>query len=442
MNTRLKRVKTRVIFGNEGPLTQSGLYVPMLAKGVVTGVMQVQSYALNRYSESDAELLALAANTAAVAIENARLFAETERRLRHVQALHTNDRAITASLDLRLTLTVLLEQVTTQLGVDAAGVLLLHAPTQTLEYAAGRGFRTPAIQHTRRRLGEGHAGRAALEKRIVSLPDIGQSKDPFERAALMTGELFTAYFAAPLVAKGQVKGVLEIFHRRPLTPDTEWLDFLDALAGQAAIAIDNATLFKDLQRSNTELALAYDTTLEGWSRALDLRDKETEGHTQRVTEMTLRLASAMGAFSEAQLVHLRRGALLHDIGKMGIPDSILLKPGPLTEEEWVVMRKHPTYAYDMLSPITYLRPALDIPYCHHEKWDGSGYPRGLRGETIPLAARIFAVVDVWDALLSDRPYRLGWPEAKVREHIRSLAGTHFDPQVMEVFLRVVNEVSG
>jgi putative nucleotidyltransferase with HDIG domain len=188
-----------------------------------------------------------------------------------------------------------------------------------------------------------------------------------------------------------------------------------------------------LQRAHLELAQAYETTLEGWSRALDLRDQETEGHTQRVTEMTVRLARAIG-LSEAELVHVRRGALLHDIGKMGIPDSILLKPGPLTEAEWEVMRKHPSYAHDLLTPIAYLHEALDIPYCHHEKWDGSGYPRGLKGEHIPLAARLFAVVDVWDALCSDRPYRAGWPEKRVREHIRSLAGAHFDREVVRLFL--------
>ena len=152
--------------------------------------------------------------------------------------------------------------------------------------------------------------------------------------------------------------------------------FWKRFAGQAAIAIDNAQLFENLQHSNAELVLAYDTTIEGWSHALDLRDKETEGHTQRVTEMTLRLAKAMG-IDEAELVHIRRGALLHDIGKMGVPDNILLKPGELTEEEWGSCTQHPQLAYDLLSPIAYLRPALDIPYCHHEKWDGTGYPRGL-----------------------------------------------------------------
>jgi putative nucleotidyltransferase with HDIG domain len=192
-------------------------------------------------------------------------------------------------------------------------------------------------------------------------------------------------------------------------------------------------LFNGLQRSNSELGLAYDATLEGWSRALDLRDKETEGHTQRVTEMTLRLANAMN-LDATDMTHLRRGALLHDIGKLGVPDRILLKPGPLTDDEWDIMRQHPQYAYDMLLPIPFLAPALAIPYCHHEKWDGSGYPRGLKGDAIPLAARIFAVADVWDALRSDRPYRRGWEEEKVCNYIREQSGKHFDPKVVEVFV--------
>ncbi len=182
--------------------------------------------------------------------------------------------------------------------------------------------------------------------------------------------------------------------------------------------------------------MAYDETIEGWSHALDLRDKETEGHTQRVTEMALHLARAMGV-TDVELVQVRRGALLHDIGKMGIPDPILLKPGPLTDEEWVIMRKHPVYAYELLAPITYLKPALDVPYCHHERWDGSGYPRGLKGEQIPLVARIFAVVDVWDALTFDRPYRPAWPKEKVRRYIMEQTCKHFDPRVVEAFMELI-----
>jgi putative nucleotidyltransferase with HDIG domain len=231
-------------------------------------------------------------------------------------------------------------------------------------------------------------------------------------------------------------GVLEIFNRTTLVADDEWMEFFNVLAGQTAIAIDNRILFDDLQRSHLELSLAYDATIEGWSRALDLRDRETEGHTQRVTDLTIRLARSLG-LSELEIVHIRRGALLHDIGKMGVPDTILNKPGPLTEEELRVMRMHPQYAYDMLMPITYLRPALDIPYAHHEKWDGSGYPRGLKGYAIPVAARIFAVSDVFDALTSDRPYRKAWSKEKTFEYLRGQAGRHFAPEIVEAFLSIV-----
>ena len=233
--------------------------------------------------------------------------------------------------------------------------------------------------------------------------------------------------------------MLEVFHRSVLSPDSEWLDFLETLARQGAIAIDNSQLFEGLQRSNFELGLAYEGTIEGWSRALDLRDKETEGHTQRVTALTVALARRL-KFADKDIVHVRRGGLLHDIGKMGVPDAILLKPGPLTDEEWVVMKKHPTFAFELLSPIRYLKfAAIDIPYCHHEKWDGTGYPCGLKGDQIPLSARIFAIVDVWDALTSDRPYRPAWPSEKVLEHVRSLSGTHFDPMVVQEFLAMIIE---
>lgn len=194
-------------------------------------------------------------------------------------------------------------------------------------------------------------------------------------------------------------------------------------------------LLEEVQRYNEELALAYDSTLEGWTAALDLRDKETEGHSRRVTDLSVRLARQMG-ISEDELENVRRGALLHDIGKMGIPDAILLKPGPLTDEEWQIMRMHPQYANELLSPIPFLRSTLDIPYYHHEKWDGSGYPMGLKGTEIPLTARIFAVIDVWDALRSDRPYRAAWSEAKVYDYLQAESGKHFDPDVVKAFMEM------
>lgn len=364
-----------------------------------------------------------------------------QSQVQKFEALRKIDIAITASFDLRVTLDILLDQVINLLNVDASDVLLLNPYTQTLEYTTGRGFRTTALQHTRLRLGEGLAGKAAMQRKTIHIADREQLLHELKRALNIGNEDFATYYGMPLMAKGQVKGILEVFHRTPLEPDAEWMNFLEALAGQAAIAVDNATLFEDLQRSNIELTMTYDATLEGWSKALELRDQETEGHAQRVTEMAVRLAQAMGV-NAVELLHIRRGALLHDIGKMGIPDSILLKPGPLSEEEWEIMRQHPIYAHQLLSTITNLRPALEIPFCHHEKWDGTGYPRGLRGEQIPLAGRIFAVVDVWDALISDRPYRKAWPRDRVLEYIQIQAGKHFDPQVVEAFLGIVDASPG
>jgi len=361
---------------------------------------------------------------------------QTQLQIQRLKALRAIDIAISSSLNLSLTLDILLDQVTTQLNTDAAAILLFHPITKTLEYVVSRGFRSTAIRQSKVKLAQGYAGQAILERRIVHIPNLMETDTEFAQALLIKGEGFSDYYYVPLVVKGEVKGVLEIFHRSVLPGDPEWLDFLETLAGQAAIAIENATLFENLQHSNNELFQAYDATIEGWSHALDLRDKETEGHSLRVTEMTLELARKFG-FTDDQLRHLRWGALLHDIGKMGVPDNILLKPDKLTDEEWDSMKKHPSFAFEMLAPITYLKSSLDIPYCHHEKWDGTGYPRGLKGEVIPLAARLFAVVDVWDALRSNRPYRKAWTIEKTTEHIKSLSGTHFDPQVVEYFLEMI-----
>ena len=363
---------------------------------------------------------------------------EIQRQLQHLRALREIDLAIMGTTDVYLSLQTILEHVLSELRVDAADFLVLNPYTQTLEYVAGRGFRKKDGNRLNLKLGQGMVGRAALEQKAVYISHLANAGNDFGRQSMVADEGFVAYYAVPLTSRGNLNGVLEIFHRQPLEFDSYSMDLLYSLAGQASIAIDNNRLFHRLLRSNQDLMLAYDTTIEGWSRALDLRDKETEGHTQRVTELTMRLAQAAG-IAEAELVHVRRGALLHDIGKMGVPDYILLKPGKLTDEEWVEMRKHPVFAYELLSPIAYLRPALDIPYCHHEKWDGSGYPRGLKGEQIPLAARLFAIVDVWDALRSDRPYRQSWSKEKVIEHIKSLSGTHFDPKAVELFLDMMSE---
>jgi putative nucleotidyltransferase with HDIG domain len=391
-----------------------------------------------RFTEDELLLMQGLADQSALAINNTRLYKDAHRRLDHLQALRAIDIAISSNCTLQDTLNVVLEQITRELQVDAAVILILDEDKQKLEFGTSRGFQTSSLQYTSLSIGEGLAGRAIQQRQIIHIPNLRRDLQTLANASSLAKENFVSYCAAPLISKGQAKGVLEIFHRSLLNPDEEWLGFLETLAGQAAIAIENTTLFEDLQHTNAELLKAYDATIEGWSHALDLRDRETEGHTQRVTQLTLELAHAYG-FRNRELIYIRWGALLHDIGKMGIPDRILLKEGPLTEDEWEIMREHPVYAHEMLRTIQYLRPALDIPYCHHEKWDGTGYPRGLKGEAIPLLARIFAIVDVWDALTNDRPYREAWSLEQALSHVLAGSGQHFDPHVVDVFMEMIRE---
>jgi HD-GYP domain-containing protein (c-di-GMP phosphodiesterase class II) len=414
----------------------STLSIPLTSYGQAIGILDMSSK--GRFTEDDLRRIRSIRHQVTAVILRKQAEQQSQLQLRRMSALSEIDRAISSSLDMRLSLDILLAEVLSQLSVDAASILLLNQPIQTLEYVVGRGFHTTDIRRSSMRLGDGIAGQVGLERKVIHIPDLAAAANQFKRTDLLRSERFVEYFGVPLIAKGMLKGVLEVFHRSPLNPDLEWVNYLETLGGQAAIAIDSAQLFEGLQQSNLELITAYDATIMGWSHALDLRDRETEGHTRRVTELTMQLAERMG-ISPQEMIHVRRGALLHDIGKLGVPDQILLKPGPLTDEEWVIMRQHPTYAFNMLLPITYLRPALDIPYCHHEKWDGSGYPRGQRGEQIPLAARLFAIVDVWDALRSDRPYRESWSREKTRAYILDQSGKHFDPRVVDVFLDMIGK---
>ncbi|MGA2505727.1 MAG: GAF domain-containing protein, partial [Anaerolineales bacterium] len=417
------------------PVGWGGACVPIRTVHETIGVFFV-SVELPRQLQPDAiHLLVTLSEMAGNAIRRADLHQQTERQLQHLASLRAVDMAINTILDLRVTLGILIDHIVSQLKVDAVNILLINTKTQTLYHAASSGFHSDSVKSTRLYIGDSLAGQAIRTRTTIHIPNLLDSK-VVQRSQLLSEEGFVTYFGVPLIAKGQIKGVLETFHRSPVEPDPEWRNFLETLAGQAAIAIDNSVLFEELQQTNLNLSLAYDATIEGWSKALDLRDRETEGHTLRVTEMTVQLADILG-IGPTDLVHIRRGALLHDIGKMGVPDSILYKPGPLTEEEWAIMHRHPEFALDMLSPITYLRQALDIPYGHHERWDGSGYPRHLPGEQIPIAARIFAVVDVWDALISDRPYRKAFTKESAAEFIRKNSGELFDPRVVEAFLRML-----
>ena len=427
--------QTRESIRSKIPAGWGGVCFPIRTVGEIIGVMIV-SVELPRQLQADTiHLLITLSEMAGNAIRRATLNEQTERQLQRLASLRAVDLAINTILDLRVTLGILIDHIVSQLKVDAVNILLINPKSQSLYQAASSGFHSEGYKNIRLHMVDSLAGQAIRTRTTIHIPNLDEVK-VLQRGQLVSEEGFITYFGVPLIAKGQIKGVLEAFHRSHLEPDAEWRDFLETLAGQAAIAIDNSVLFEELQQTNMNLSLAYDATIEGWSKALDLRDQETEGHALRVTELTVQLAELMGIGS-GDLVQIRRGALLHDIGKMGIPDRILYKPGALTEEEWTIMRRHPEFAFKMLSSITYLRDALEVPYAHHERWDGSGYPRQLSGEQIPLAARVFAVVDVWDAMISDRPYRKAFTKEAATEFIRENSGKLFDPRVVETFLRML-----
>jgi PAS domain S-box-containing protein len=413
-----------------------GACIPIKSTAGTLGAVMIQMESSRQIMEH-ISLLTTLAEIVGNSIHRAELYEQSLEQVRRLTTLRDIDSAIASSTDLRVTLNILTDHALKHLRVDAVDIMLYHPELQSLTYLTSAGFNTPAPSRPLIRIGEGLAGQVVMKGRTDHVTDL-QNSSEVKRDPLLLREGFVTYIGVPLIVKGQIKGVFEVFHRSALSPNAEWMQFLHTLAGQAAIAIDNSQLFHNLQRSNQELTQAYDTTLEGWARALELRDRETEGHTRRVTDLTLRLARFMGV-GEDELVNIYRGVLLHDIGKMGVPDHILKKTGTLTDEEWAEMRRHPQYAYDLLSPIQFLRPALDIPYSHHEHWDGGGYPRGLMGEQIPLSARIFAVVDIWDALLSDRPYRKAWPRNKVVKYLKDVAGVILDPKVVEAFLKVISE---
>ena len=389
----------------------------------------------------DARLVPISESRAIFTARDITKCKETENRMKQqmhqLSVLRSIDLAIASGLDLNLLLAMLLDQLTELMQIDAVAILLLNPRTNLLEFTAGKGFRSTSLQYTHLKLGEGCAGRVALERKLLNVPNLKENQMEFGRSPVFVSEVFVAYYGVPLIAKGRVLGVLEMFHRSTLQPDADWLNFLNMVAGQAAIAIDSAIMFRELQRSNIELSLAYDATIEGLTRALDLRDKETEAHTRRVSDTTLKLAVHLGV-DETDLVHIRRGAILHDIGKVAIPDRILFKPGPLAEDEWTVMRGHPGIAVDLLASISYLAPAMAIPHWHHEKWDGTGYPDHLRGVAIPFAARLFALVDVYDALTSNRPYRTAWSKQETLQYIESQSGSHFDPTIVPKFVNYMN----
>lgn len=364
-----------------------------------------------------------------------------EQQIRHLEALRAIDLAIASSLDLKVMSAIFLDHVTNQLAVSSACLLLFNPLSLTLKQIAHRGFKSvEEVENIEIPIGYGIAGQILREQRTRIIPCLTLKElslfHPYRQRVIET-EAFRFYAGTPMVAKGEVKGVLEVYHKDEKQVNREWQSFFELLSNQGAIGIDSAQMYQSLKKAHQDLSLAYEMTLSAWGKLLEMRDLETKGHSERVTELTLYLAREMGV-KEEEIPHLRRGALLHDIGKIAIPDHILLKPGELTEEEKQIMQRHPIIAGEILSTIPPLQPAMDIPLYHHERWDGTGYPYGLRETQIPLPARIFAVIDVWDALLSDRPYRKAFPLREVQDYLRSQSGKQFDPQVANTFLRVIN----
>ena len=420
---------------------QGWMGVPLIDQGKVFGYVTFDSKTPGKFTSEMARLAQVLVNQTSSAISKAKLFEETKLGIKRLEALHEIDQIISSSVELTFALNQIMKIIVSQLEIDAAAVLLYNPESQVARCENSFGFSTTTLTQNHIQMDSEFAGRVILERQIVRIDDLEQMNNQFSKSVGFIRENFKTYIGVPLITKGQINGVLEIFHRSPLNTNSEWDGFLQTLATQLAIAIDNSLMFENLQKSHLELTLSYDATIEGWAKTLELRDQETQGHSERVTSLTVRLGRALG-LSEEELIHIRRGALLHDVGKIGIPDKILQKPSQLTEDEIKVMREHPILAYNVLSGSVFLETALDIPYSHHEKWDGTGYPRALKGETIPLAARVFAIIDVYDALRSNRPYRKAWSKEKTLKHIKGQSGIHFDPRVVEVFLKLVDTDPG
>ena len=372
---------------------------------------------------------------------NQRLFSLISEQDSLAEALINNAAALNSTLNLDEVLDLIFENLGNVIHYDTANIMLIDEQDgQTAKIAASRGYIERGL--------ENELGNLTLSiNNTLTLSTMFRTGEPISIFNTYLDpnwvhnkptDWIHSYVASPIRVKNKIIGFLNLNSEASGSYNNQHAQILKAFSNQAGIAIYNATLMSDLRKSHLKLIKAYESTLIGWSMALELRDFETEGHSQRVLQLTIKLSCRLG-ITEPELTQVRYGALLHDIGKIGIPDAILNKPGPLNEDEWKIMRQHPEFAYHLLKQIPYLSSAIDIPYCHHEKWDGTGYPRQLRHEEIPLTARIFAIIDVWDGLCSKRPYHLPWPREQAIEYIQNQSGRHFDPQIVTEFMKMINE---
>lgn len=428
------RFGKRLTFHDHTDLVSGGVF-PVQADGRVIGLLALLSDQTDYFSTSTIAWIQALTDTLSYSV------IQVENQTRKIQAEYSINRILQSSLNFRETFKAISDVLSELVEADACIVLKYNPASRQFDLLATQGLDARALAKIHLYIENGLTRQVVGKRRSIQVENMTLSEDNENHINLFSQEGFQAHITIPLINQRDLLGVLEVFWRETQYADTWKLEALQMIGEAITFAMEHTTVMEDLKRRNDELTTTYTATIEGLSRALELRDLETEGHTRRVSALTVRLAGHM-QIPPDQCASIQQGALLHDMGKLGIPDAILLKPGSLTPQEWKVMQQHPLYAYNILAPIISLRQALDIPLYHHERWDGSGYPYGLKGEQIPLSARLFAVVDVYDALTSDRPYRSAWPRSQAVEYLREQAGQQFDPQVVAHFLELIKEVQG
>ena len=418
-------------FYDHAELVSGGLF-PVLKDDRAIGLLALLSDQTNYFCPSTIAWIQTLTETLSYTV------LQVENQTKKIQAEYSVNRVLQSGLNFRETFRAIFELLSDLIDVDAAIVLKYNHASQQFDLLATHGIDPRVLAKIHLYIENGLTRRATREHRSIQVDNMFVSEPGENHVSLFSQEDFQAHSTVPLIGQRDLLGVMEIFWRESQYADTWKLEILQMVGEAVAFALEHKTIIEALRLRNEELTSKYTATIEGLSRALELRDLETDGHTRRVSVLTVRLTEHMQIPAD-QRAAIQQGALLHDIGKLGIPDAILLKPGSLTPREWKVMQQHPLYAYNILAPIISLRQALDIPLYHHERWNGSGYPYGLVGEQIPLSARLFAVVDVYDALTSDRPYRSAWSRSQALEYLREQAGQQFDPQVVTHFLELIDE---
>lgn len=413
-----------------GRRARNAILARLEARGELLGTLLVANkLGQGEFSDADRALVAALAAHAAVAIHNAQLYEQQRRNAERQQLLEQISRHLQQTLDTEELIPIILEAVTQAIDAEAQSLWLLDNETGLIvcRYATGPG--REAIKKVTVPLGLGIVGSSVMSQTAIMIEDAQKDERVFKAADQQTGFVTRSLLCVPMVRQGKSIGAIEAVNKLGggLFGQGD-LELLRNIADSAALSIENARLY-------AELSASYDSTLDALTAALDLRDRETEGHSRRVVEYTARLARQMG-LSEPQISNICRGALIHDIGKIGVPDAILLKTGPLDAAERRTMEKHPVAGYEMLFGVPYLADKIPIVLTHQEHWDGTGYPFGLRGDEIPLGARLFAIADTFDAVTSDRPYRQGRSCEEALAVIAEQAGRQFDPQAVAAFLSV------